>query len=277
MTGSTLINGQLQAQIAVSDRGLAYGQGVFETLLLTGGRLQFLDWHLERLLSGCRRLRMPLDALEEDLRQDLATLVGDGEREGVVKIIVTAGSGGRGYALPQPLQPLRIVQRSALPTWPDGPAEKGIQARWCQTRLAVQPALAGIKHLNRLEQVLARAEWQDPSIREGLLMDSAGRVVEGTMSNLFWVKERVLHTPTLDQCGVAGIVRRWILTVAPSLGLEARVGCYGPEAVETADELFVCNSLIGLWPVVQLEQLRFAAGPVTRALQALLNKEYHPC
>ena len=277
MIGSILINGQQQDRIAVNDRGLAYGQGVFETLLLTGGRLQFLDWHLERLLSGCRRLQMPLNSLEAALRQDLATLVGNGEREGVVKIIVTAGSGGRGYQLPQPLQPLRIVQRSALPTWPDAPAEKGIQTRWCQIRLARQPVLAGIKHLNRLEQVLARAEWQDPSIREGLLLDSEGCVIEGTMSNLFWVKDRVLHTPALNHCGVAGIIRRWILTVAPSLGLETRVGHYAPEVVGTADELFVCNSLAGLWPIVQLGQLRFAAGPVTRSLQALLNKEYQLC
>lgn len=273
MTPLTLVNGQTRDRIHSRDRGLAYGHGVFETLLLTSARAAFLDWHLERLLEGCRRLQIPTDGLEQGVRQDLAWAQTQC-REGVVKIIITAGVGGRGYLLPEPMHPCRILQLSALPDWPDAPAEQGIRVRWCQTRLATQPALAGIKHLNRLEQVLARAEWRDPAIREGLLRDGDGHVIEGTLSNLCWIRGQVLYTPALQRCGVAGVMRRWVLSVAASLGLEIRIGDYTCRSVESADELFVCNSLAGLWPVVQLEQQRFAVGTYTRALQGLLKKEY---
>ena len=275
MTQLTLINGQPQDRVDSHDRGLTYGHGVFETLLLTRGRLQFLDWHLERLLDGCSRLLIPTDALAETLQRELSGL--PHHQDAVVKVMVTAGTGGRGYALPRPVRPGRIVQLSPLPSWPDAPAEGGIRARWCHTRLARQPSLAGIKHLNRLEQVLARAEWQDTSVREGILLDTAGYVVEGTMSNLFWVQGNTIHTPALDACGVAGILRRWVLSVAGSVGLELRVDSYYPQVLEDADEVFVCNSLAGLWPVVQLGSRTYVPGPVTRTLQALLNKEYDPC
>jgi 4-amino-4-deoxychorismate lyase len=275
MTGLTLINGRTDDRIESRDRGLAYGHGVFETILMVDGQLTFLDWHLERLLEGCRRLHIPDTHLSSLLRTELAAL--PATEAGVVKIIVTAGSGGRGYAVPQPCEPLRVIQCSELPHWPEAPAQNGVRLRWCQTRLAQQPQLAGIKHLNRLEQVLARAEWQDPAIREGLVLDTAGHVIEGTMSNLFWISGNILHTPALNACGVAGILRRWVLTVAPTLGLETRLGQYRPDALDTADELFICNSLAGIWPAVQLEQRAFEIGPHTRALQALLNKEYELC
>ncbi len=275
MPVQTLINGQPADLIGVTDRGLAYGHGVFETLLVIDGTPVFYPQHLQRLLSGCTRLGIPADHLSDQLQQDLALLNFPAGRS-VLKIVVTCGSGGRGYLTPDPAVPLRILTLSPMPEYPDRP-EQGIQVRWCDTRLALQPLLSGIKHLNRLEQVLARNEWRDPSIREGLVCDSRGYVIEGTMSNLCFVRDNCLCTPALDQCGVEGIVRNQLLQLARHHGMNVRIDNYTPQDVESADELFVCNSLIGIWPVLQLGERRYAFGQHTRRLQTALNQWMVPC
>lgn len=268
-----LINGEPQEQISAGDRGLAYGQGVFETILVINGTAQFLNWHIERMLDGCRRIGIPVDSLVERLDRDLPPL----PVEAVLKITVTRGAGGRGYAVSEAIEPTLIIQLSAMPSWPDTPGENGIRIMQCQTRLARQPLLAGIKHLNRLEQVLARAEWSDPQIREGLVCDTEGYVIEGTMSNLFFARDNRLYTPDLTQSGVAGILRRWVLANAAGLGYEVEVGQFTPDLVKDADELFFCNSLIGIWPVIECQGLSYKIGQVTRALQSALEREYHGC
>jgi 4-amino-4-deoxychorismate lyase len=143
--------------------------------------------------------------------------------------------------------------------------------------LALSPRLAGIKHLNRLEQVLARSEWDDPDIREGLLCDSEGFVVEGTMSNLLWVRGKRLYAPLLDRCGVAGVVRTRLLQLAAAAGIGVLEGRFGKSELEQADEVMLCNSLIDIWPVVTLGAHHWSVGPVTRALQSLLAKDYLAC
>ena len=271
----TLINGEPDTRIDLGDRGLAYGHGVFEALLVAHGRLQLLDWHLERLRLGCDRLNIPLHRIESDVVQALGRLSGD---DAAVKLIVTRGSGGRGYAVQDPeLKPNWILQVSDLPVWPEEPATNGITLYPCQTKLAIQPLLAGIKHLNRLEQVLARGEWTDSRFREGLVCDQAGFVVEGTMSNLFWIESGTLHTPALEGAGVAGILRRWVIQIASSQGVSVEIGHFRPGCLAHAEEVFVCNSLIGLWPVVALEDWRWPVGEMTRFLQQQLDKEYRAC
>lgn len=144
-------------------------------------------------------------------------------------------------------------------------------ARICLTRLGQNTALAGIKHLNRLEQVLARREWGDPDIREGLLLDAEGNVVEGTMSNLFAIQGSTLVTPDLTRCGVAGIMRTVVLEQAAGLGLGVSVQPLPLAEVEQADELFLTNSLIGVWPVIGLGNCTWVMGAVTRQLQERLT------
>ncbi len=264
----TLINGQISNTIGAADRGLAYGHGVFETILVIDGSPVFYAEHLQRLLTGCSRLGIPVDALPQQLERDLQQLQYPAGRA-VLKLVLTCGAGGRGYLTPDPASPTRILMLSSLPEYPGRP-EQGIRARWCQTRLACQPLLSGIKHLNRLEQVLARNEWQDPSIREGLVCDSRGFVVEGTMSNLCFIRDGRFCTPALDQCGVEGIVRNQLLGLAARQGLVVEIDNYLPQDVESADELFVCNSLIGIWPIVQLGEQAYAIGQHTRQLQSAL-------
>ena len=131
--------------------------------------------------------------------------------------------------------------------------------------------LAGLKHLNRLEQVLARAEWQDTAYAEGLLCDTSGRVIEGVFSNLFLIKDGELITPDLSRCGVAGVMRAEILQQAQSLGISQTVRDVSYAELVAADEVFVCNSLYGIWPVCALATHDWPVGPLTRKLQGLVS------
>lgn len=275
MRVQTLINGHPADCVSVTDRALAYGHGLFETLPVYDGHPVFLTDHLRRLLQGCARLGIPLDHLTDQLKQDFKQLELP-QGAAVLKIIVTCGSGGRGYLTPDSAQPSRILMLSPMPLYPDRP-EEGVCVRWCQTRLACQSALSGIKHLNRLEQVLARNEWNDPAIREGLVLDSDGHVIEGTMSNLCFIRNGLFCTPSLDQAGVEGIIRNQLLSLAPKLGLTVEIGHFSIDDVQTADELMVCNSLIGIWPITRLGQHAYTVGPYTRQLMSDLKQRMSPC
>lgn len=257
-----LVNGSDQSVIDPGDRGLSYGDGVFETIALSAGRALEWEAHLERLGRGCTRLGIPQPD-HEVLAGEAARIIPDNGR-GVLKVIVTRGTGGRGYRAPAEPRPTRIL---AVHPWPDyAPAcyLEGVAVRLCETRLGRNPALAGIKHLNRLEQVLARSEWADEDIAEGLMLDEQGHVIEGTMSNLFVLSEDRLHTPDLGQCGVAGIIRERVLELAASFGMETRVAPLRLQQVLQAQEAFLSNSLIGIWPI---RAIRTGAGRVFETVQ----------
>ena len=260
------IDGRPLEWLSVKDRGLAYGDGLFETVAVRAGSPVLLDRHLARLGEGCARLLIDLDlALVRAELLAFSRELGDG----VAKLIVTRGDGLRGYAPPQPAVPRRILQGGAKPAYPAGNAELGVRLFPCVTRLAEQPLLAGIKHLNRLEQVLARAEWQDAEHAEGLMLDASGRVIEGVYSNLFLLKGGVLLTPDLSRCGVAGVMRAELLAQAERQGLPCQVCDIALEALLQADEVFLCNSLYGVWPVRALQRHQWSVGPLTRKLQLI--------
>ena len=189
--------------------------------------------------------------------------------EGVVKLILTRGDSQRGYAPAVDAAPRRILQGSPLPRYPAEHAEHGVRLFPCQTRLGEQPLLAGLKHLNRLEQVLARAEWQDSEHAEGLMRDGQGRVVEGVYSNLFLVRDGVLLTADLSRCGVAGVMRAALLQQAQAMAIPVQVRDLAFDELEQADEVFVCNSVYGVWPVRGFAALNWSPGPLTRKLQAV--------
>lgn len=258
-----LIDGAPGDAVQVMDRGLAYGDGVFRTLAASGGVPEFWPQHMAKLAEDCAALGVAAPdaaALAADARRLLA-----GADKAVLKIIVTRGVGGRGYKPPQLAAPTRIVLRAAFPAYTPEMAEQGVVLRLCDTRLGLQPKLAGVKHLNRLEQVLAREEWSDPDIADGLMLDSDGRPVEGVMTNLFVVKGGETATPDLARCGVAGVMRGLLLS-------SARVKDMTLDEVRAADELFLTNSLIGLWPVRRFDGKDYAVGPVTKRWAATLEK-----
>lgn len=277
---SCIVNGQPVSELSVQDRGLAYGQGLFETLTLKEGNPQDWKLHMQRLELGANRLGIPfdnnlLDALSDDLVKLLAAEALP-ERT-VLKIILTRGAGGRGYAVTEPLAPNRILQLNPFPAWPADPQQNGIRVILCETRLGLNPQLAGIKHLNRLEQVLARSEWQQSDIAEGLVCDMEGYLVEGTMSNLFWLRNGELFTPDLTYCGIDGIIRQRLIERVRELKIKVSVGRYQPADLLDADEVFMTNSVIGLWPVTECVsaglQQRWQIGTLSRQLSRWLAEQ----
>lgn len=258
--------------MSVTDRGLAYGDGLFETIRITERQPVLLEYHLDRLMLGCQRLHIPLQRTV--IEAELARWPGM-SKEGVVKLVVTRGSGGRGYAPACDLEPLRILQHFPLPVYPAIWFEQGIRVFSCVSRLGFVPVLAGIKHLNRLEQVLARAEWDGSDrFQEGLVCDLNGAPIEGTMSNLFIVQGQQVLTPRLDQCGVAGVMRRWLMERFRAAGLEVMETAITLDGFRVADERFFCNSVFGVWPVARFQDCHWSPGPVSRLAQQLIRSHW---
>ncbi len=249
------------AAVPTTDRGLMYGDGVFETMRVHAGTLPLWPRHGERLLAGARRLGLalpPLDMLEANIHDAIAAV-----DSGVLKLLVTRGSGGRGYAPPSDPVPTWMLSLHELPS--TSTSAKGLRLHWCQTRLAVQPALAGIKHCNRLEQVLARAECDQAGCDEGLMQSIAGEVVCATAANLLVLREGRWITPPVEGCGVAGVCRGWLLDQRL-----VEVGPSSPREVETADALALCNAVRGILPASALGVLEFREHPAVAALQVRL-------
>jgi 4-amino-4-deoxychorismate lyase len=264
-----LVNGVAAQSVSALDRGLHFGDGLFETIACRRRRPRFLSLHLERLALGCARLRIDIGR-PADLRDEVKMLARDVDNA-IVKLLVTRGTAtARGYATTGRERATRITFRYPWP--PDDPSwlQDGVRVRTAVLRLGENPALAGLKHSNRLEQVLARAEWSDPDIPEALLFSSSGRLVSGTMSNVFIVRSSRLQTPRLDRCGVAGIMRRVVLSEAARAGVAVEECELHAGDVETAEEMFLTNARIGIWPVRAVDARVMSPGAVTRRLQQLL-------
>lgn len=262
-----LVNGADLAMVAATDRGLMYGDGVFRTLRLRAGQPVCWDAHMAKLASDCQRLNLACPD-PDTWRADLARLAPNND-DAVLKLVVTRGPGARGYRPPETASITRITLLAAPPA---DVAEGAVRARFCRIRLGHQPFLAGVKHLNRLENVLARAEWHDPEIAEGLLLDQDGHLVGGTQSNVFLVRGDKLYTPALQRCGVAGVTRARLIDIARDLGIEVVVGDgLWPDDVLAADEVLLCNSLIGLWRVAALDARTWPEPVLHGRLKAALD------
>ncbi|AGI25074.1 4-amino-4-deoxychorismate lyase [Pseudomonas sp. ATCC 13867] len=263
------VDGRSAEALSVRDRGLAYGDGLFETISVSAGRPRLLARHMARLEEGVERLSLPvsLDRVENELLR-FCTALGDG----VAKLMLTRGEGARGYAPQVDAQVRRLLLGSPAPAYPARHREEGVQLFPCVTRLAEQPLLAGLKHLNRLEQVLARAEWNDPAFAEGLMRDVSGRIIEGVFSNLFLVRDGQLITADLCRCGVAGVMRAEVIERAGDLGLPVIVRDIDFAELARADEVFLCNSLYGIWPVRGMDGHAWPVGSLTRKLQGQLRE-----
>jgi 4-amino-4-deoxychorismate lyase len=253
---NTWVNGRAAGVIDVRDRGLQYGDGLFETMRVRRRAVRLLDYHLERLADGCRRLRMP--ALDLTRLAKELTRVAARRPEAVLKLIVTRGIGRRGYRPSGLEQSSRVVSLHPLPRAVLEAAAAPARVRLCAMRLGDNEALAGLKTLNRLESVLARAEWSDSTVWEGLLRDAQGNIVCGTMSNLFARRGSVLMTPLLDRCGVAGVTRRWVLAQAHAAQMRPVEKRLRWQDLEAADEVFMTNAVVGIVPVAIIRHGRIA-------------------
>lgn len=267
---SALYNGGALDHELLLSRGLHYGDGVFRTMLLWQGAVPDLRRHLDVLERNAAQLGL-IPPPRATLEEEIAALCADDER-GVIKLILSRRAGGRGYR-PASDDCDRLLLCLPAPRYPESHWERGIRCFLSGLRLADQPRLAGIKHLNRLEQVLASRDWPEDA-EEGFVCDARGLVVSGTRSNLFWVAGGRLHTPTLEHCGIRGLMREKILELAERLQIPVHHDNPTVPLLRQAEEIFVSNSLIGLWPVREFDGTPFdAPGPLTRRLMTALD---HP-
>ena len=268
-----LVNGAAKNEIDLNDRGFLYGDGVFRTIRLRAA--QPLNWsaHYAKLQFDCAALQLVCP--EKKLLLSEILMLATQFPHGVAKIIVTRGVGQRGYTPSADSKPTRVVTVSAAPANPENHYSDGVKLHICNLRLANQPRLAGIKHLNRLENVLAAAEWSDPDIAEGLLMDSEGNVVEGTRSNLFAIINGELRTSPLTRCGVAGVQRDRVKKWAFDHQFPQREADFKLDEFLGADEIFLVNSVFVLWPVREFAGFRCSQFLIAHQIQSWLADENH--
>ncbi len=242
-----IVNGTQGDQLSCLDRGLSYGDGVFETIAVKQGKLQHWEDHLERLKQGCNTLNLQnldMASLEKDILQLVSS---ETNLKCVIKIIITRGVGGRGYK-PTVQALTSIVQKFPWPEYPASFIETGVKVTQCEFRLSKQSKLAQIKHLNRLEQVLARSEWDD-EYQEGLVCDLDNNIIEATSNNVFFQVNNTLITPDLTQCGVAGVMRKKVIEYCYANDVEVDIRDFKQSETKQIHAMFLCNSVNGIWPV----------------------------
>ncbi len=263
--------------VVASDRGLAYGHGVFETMLCLGGTVPLIRRHLNRLQFGAERLGIPF--LAGDIRSaiDSVTVA----YSGIIKIILTAGCGGTGYQSPSVVKPRLIISKRQLPADIDKQRQCGIKLWCCHQQLSTDLALAGIKHLNRLEQVLASNEIPSDLCSDGIMFDSTGNVIETTSANIFLKHpSEGWTTPSLENCGVAGVMRSMLLDeIFPTMASNCGVGLIDQGALNQSCEIFICNSIRGIIPVIGVMNKdhtvrTLSIGRDTMQLQTVLKNQF---
>ncbi|MGP3589993.1 aminodeoxychorismate lyase [Vagococcus sp. WN89Y] len=265
-----LINGTEQPWLSASDRAIQFGDGCFTTARILGGQIQFIDAHLERLRLACTRLMIAFEDWGV-LAHEMANLA-QAKETGVVKVILSRGAGGRGYSAASCTEPVRILALSDAPAHYARWREHGVTLALSPVPLGRNPWLAGIKHLNRLEQVLIRAQLEQTPADEALVLDSDGWVTECCAANILWRQGQNVFTPRLDQAGVDGIMRQYCLRqLAASRFTVAEVQAR-PDALAQADEVVICNALMPLVPVRQWDKYSWSARDLYHFLAPLCEQ-----
>ena len=273
-THSYLVNGSFNQAISPFDRGFAYGDGVFRTIKMQGGLPEYWPQHYQKLVADCAAINIVCPSAEllmSDIAQLFSADAEATEKSAVAKIIITRGEGNRGYTPPAITAPMRVVTKSDMPDYPESRFTQGVTLTVCETRLAAQSQLAGIKSLNRLENVLARMEWNDQNIADGILLDVQGNVIECTAANIFACFGDTLMTPSLQQCGIAGITRQRIIELASTLKLKTSIEMFDLQKLLAADEVIICSSLYGAWQVRNINQKAINAGKLAANIRAALR------
>ncbi len=281
-----LINGEFNDSIDVFDRGFMYGDGLFETIRVVKGEPLLWGYHTKRLTDGCYKLGLPVDSgLTSRLRLGLERVVKQAEKYAevcVVKIVVTRGGGGRGYQQPEQVKITEVIICYPAPEYSSSCSSEGVELRTCFHRLSENPALAGIKHLNRLDQVLASkeiAQWKmlaaakEVSHLEGLMLDQSGHMIEGTKSNILLFEDGGIVSPDTRLCGVDGVARNYIFDCAKQIGLGTRIDTVLPASISKFKGMAITNSVLGIWPVCRLDGVKLPISPLVYDIQRLLNEK----
>jgi 4-amino-4-deoxychorismate lyase len=259
--------------IPVNDRAVQYGDGLFETVAIRDGKARLWDYHAERLQSGCTRLDLPAPAkqLVEDELNSALNAAPINTEHCVAKLLVSAGAGHRGYRRPGGVEGTLLVGLAESSRLPEVMYRGGVEVRVCDTRLAIQPHLAGIKSLNRLEQVMARNEWQDETVFEGLLLDTEDRLICGTMSNVFLIDGNSLVTPAITRCGISGVMRRHVLTVVEQAGIKCEVRDVANNELNSCLGAFLTNSQFGVLPINRCADRSWDLNDLSRRILQLVT------
>lgn len=273
-TQTFIVNGSFDHAISPLDRGFAYGDGVFRTMVVRGGLPECWPQHYQKLVADCAAIKIVCPSAEL-LISDLQQLFSEKEiaenSVAVVKIIITRGEGERGYAPPAITNPLRVLIKTDIPVYPSSYFSEGVHLHLCNTTLAAQPSLAGVKHLNRLENVLARMEWTEPNVADGIMLDSDQQVIECTSANVFICNGNTLVTPSLNQCGIAGITRQRIMDLAHLIGLTVKVESFNLDQLLAADAVLITNSLYGAFQVKRVQQKTWAPTSLAADIREILK------
>jgi 4-amino-4-deoxychorismate lyase len=244
------VNGVEIDQISTLDRGLAYGDGLFTTAKIVNGNVQMLEQHIERLRQGCERFRIS-DIDYVSLESQLVKAAKP-HNIAVLKVIVTSGDGGRGYSRVGTSQPNVIIKTSEYPEKYDQWKKSGISVSNASIKLGINPLLAGIKHLNRLEQVFLREELDQTLFDDLMVFDLNDMLVETTCANIFWIKQEQLFTPEIKNSGVAGLLRNEIIKYFPSTRVVSDA-----KSIINADSIFITNSVMEIVPVLHYQGKQF--------------------
>lgn len=258
--------------ISIDDRAVQYGDGLFETVAIRGGEPRLWRYHIERLQTGCARLGLATPA-EAALEDALSSAVAGSRIDAeccVAKILVSAGQAPRGYRRDLDGKVTILIGLSESARLPEAVYKDGVIVRLCNTRLATQPQLAGIKTLNRLEQVMARREWHDEAVFEGLMLDTDDRLICGTMSNVFLIDGQSLVTPAITRCGVSGVMRRHVLTLLAEAGIDGEVRDVAIDEMWSCDGVLITNSQFGALPVKRCGDKSWQTGDMTHRIMQLL-------
>ena len=262
-----LINGEFSTSLPANDRAVQFGDGCFTTARIKDGSVRFLAQHLGRLQQACEKLLIPFaqwSVLESEMQQ-LAVA----HQQAVLKVMITRGSGGRGYSAANCQHPTRLLSVSAYPSFYPQWREQGISLALSPIRLGINPHLAGIKHLNRLEQVLIRTHLEQMQAQEALVLDSDGWLTECCAANLFWRKGSQVFTPYMDKSGVNGTMRQHIIACLADSPWQVTQVRERPESLAQADELLICNALMPVVPVNQAQLWRFESRELYQFLAPL--------
>ncbi|MCG9544278.1 aminodeoxychorismate lyase [Vibrio sp. Isolate33] len=282
------VDGESQQTVDILDRSFQYGDGCFTTMFVKGGEIQHFHDHQRRVDECLKALRISeLDWDVVNVWLDIAlqhiqnnafhgtenrheTNKPHDEKAGI-KLHVSRGSGGRGYSTKNIAKPTVTISTFAFPSHYSAWQDSGVELGVCQQALGLSPLLAGHKHNNRLEQILMKDEMDQANEVDGVVLDISGNVIETTMANLFWRKGDTIYTPQLTQSGVAGVMRKQVLTALNQAELSVTISDYCLSKLMQADEVFMTNSILGVAPVTRISETQFNIGTVTRSLQGQLN------
>lgn len=237
------VNGQETDKVAVNDRGFAYGDGIFTTAKIHLGEIQLLSQHINRLVSGCSALNINFSNSNELIEQLKA--IAKQFSEAVLKVMISAGSGGRGYSRIGTTEPTVVISVSSFPAHYHQWQQTGINLGISELKLGINPMLNGMKHLNRLEQVFIRQELDQRAEDDILVSNINGHIIETSSSNIFWRKENQLFTPKIENSGVSGLMREALLMQYPN----TLVDDFSLSELSQAQSIFICNCVMGVVPI----------------------------